>query len=226
MIPIITLDGPSGVGKSTISQQIAEQLGWHFLDSGALYRVVAFQAQQQAIAADDIAGLVGLASKLSVSFQPSPLGATSAKIILDEHDVSKAVRSESNGIAASKIAIHAELRAQLLTTQRQFSAPPGLVADGRDMGTVVFPQAPLKCFLTATTEARALRRVKQLQDQSIHVSLASVINDLEERDQRDQNRDVAPLKPADDAITIDTTALSITQVLDTVLGAWQNVLNT
>jgi cytidylate kinase len=210
MIPVITIDGPSGSGKGTIGQLLAKKLGWHFLDSGALYRILALAALKQHIDLTDIKALEQLALNLDVQF-------ANGKIILMGQDVTKEIRSEECSIAASKIAAEPKVRAALLIRQRAFRQAPGLVADGRDMGTVVFKDAKLKIFLTASQEQRALRRFQQLQEQGINVSLAAVSADLGQRDKRDQERIISPLKPAKDAIIIDTTLLSIDEVLNKVM---------
>ncbi|MBZ0072497.1 MAG: (d)CMP kinase [Gammaproteobacteria bacterium] len=203
-VPVIAIDGPSGSGKGTIAQALATELGWHFLDSGALYRILAFAAQQQGIALDDAGRLAELGLNLPVSFSTN-----NSNIILNDIDISTEIRTESVGNAASQVAVIPAVRAALLARQRAFCRPPGLVADGRDMGTVVFPDAPLKLFLTASAEERARRRYKQLIEKGLSASLPTLAADIAERDRRDANRAVAPLKPADDAIVIDTSTLDI-----------------
>ncbi len=210
MISVITIDGPSGSGKGTISQLLAKKLGWHFLDSGALYRILALAALKQHIDLLDAEVLEQLALNLDLQF-------TNGKIILMGQDVTDEIRSEPCSVAASKVAALPKVRKALLKRQRDFRQAPGLVADGRDMGTVVFPDAKLKIFLTASQEQRALRRYRQLQEQGINVSLSDVSDDLSQRDKRDQERTIAPLKPAKDAIIIDTTKLSIDEVLNKVM---------
>ena len=207
--PVITIDGPSGAGKGTVSQLLAQQLGWYFLDSGALYRVLALAALKQGIDMQDVPALTQLAMNLDVAFN--------AQIILDDVDVTQEIRSETCSIAASKVAAIPEVRQALLQRQRDFRQFPGLVADGRDMGGWVFPEARCKFFLTASAEERAKRRWQQLQEQGINVSLHDILQDLRERDARDARRKVSPLKPAKDAIIIDTTDVSIDEVLQQIL---------
>ncbi len=215
-IPVIAIDGPSGSGKGTISQLLAQKLGWHFLDSGALYRVLALAAQQQTISMDNPDALELLALHLDVRFEPQQIGMM-PRVILEGDDVSEDIRSEICGNLASKIAVFPAVRQALLERQRAFRMPPGLVADGRDMGTVVFKDAPLKIFLQATDEERAMRRYRQLQENGINVSLDDVLTELKDRDERDKTRAVSPMVPAKDAIIIDTTGLSIEQVIAKIL---------
>ena len=214
--PVITVDGASGTGKGTISQLLATRLGWKFLDSGALYRVLALAAQKHSVALDNEKALEVLAEHLDVQFiaQKSNLG----KIILEGENVTDTIRTEKIGNAASIVAALPAVRASLLSRQRAFRDTPGLVADGRDMGTVVFPDAELKIFLTASSEERALRRYNQLKERGISVTLSHLIEELRERDRRDQERTVAPLKPAEDAIIIDTDRLTIDQVVERILS--------
>ncbi|MDV3239201.1 MAG: (d)CMP kinase [Gammaproteobacteria bacterium] len=207
-VPVIAIDGPSGSGKGTIAQALATELGWHFLDSGALYRILAYAAQRRGIALDDAGRLAELGRNLPVSFS-----ANSSKILLDNIDISTEIRTESAGDAASRVAAIPAVREALLARQRAFRRPPGLVADGRDMGTVVFPDAPLKLFLTASAEERARRRYNQLIEKGLSASLSTLAADIAERDRRDANRAVAPLRPADDAIVIDTSTLDIDATL-------------
>ncbi len=220
-IPIITIDGPSGSGKGTIGQLLAQKLGWHFLDSGALYRTLAFAALQQGITPENEAALITLAEQFDVEFKIN-LPGQSTHILLQGVDVTREIRSETCGVAASKIAALAPIRQRLLARQRQFKVPPGLVADGRDMGSVIFPEAPLKIFLIATPEERALRRYRQLKERGINVSLDALCEELIARDRRDEQRSVAPLKPASDAVILDTTGLSIEEVLRRVDEKVQN----
>jgi len=210
MIPVITIDGPSGTGKGTVTALLAERLGWHTLDSGALYRVLGLAAEGRGIALDDENGLAALAAALPVAFAGD-------RVWLDDTDVTDAIRSETAGMAASRVAAFPAVRATLLDWQRRMAREPGMVADGRDMGTVVFPAAPLKIFLDASPEVRAERRYKQLKEKGLDVNLASLVGDIRERDERDRTRAVAPLRAADEAVVVDSTLLSVTEVLDRVL---------
>ena len=209
-VPVITLDGPSGTGKGTLCHLLAKRLGWHFLDSGAIYRVLALAARQQEIGFTDTATLVNLAKTLDLYFNESG-------VYLTGHDVSQVIRTEKCGQDASCLAALGDVREALLWRQRVFATSPGLVTDGRDMGTVVFPQAQLKIFLYASVEARAQRRYLQLKKNEENVSLAQVVNELTERDARDTARKHAPLRPADDAVLIDTTGFTVLQVFDKVM---------
>ncbi len=210
MIPIITIDGPSGAGKGTIGQLLAERLGWHFLDSGALYRVLAAAARRRGITHDQIPELVALAENLDLRFDQGG-------VWLEGRDVSDEIRTEECGNAASKVAAVPEVRRALLGWQRAYAREPGLIADGRDMGSVVFPQAQVKIFLTASAEERARRRYNQLKGKGIDVSLANLTSEIEERDRRDRTRSVAPLKAPAAALEVDSTAYSIGEVLEKVL---------
>lgn len=210
-VPVITIDGPSGSGKGTIAQQLAVELGWHFLDSGALYRILAYAAGQRGIDLADADSLAELGRSLPVSFSPD-----NARISLEAIDITNEIRTETAGNAASKVAVIPAVRAALLDRQRAFRTMPGLVADGRDMGTVVFPDAALKVFLTASAEERARRRYNQLIEKGLSANLPSLVTDIAERDQRDANRPVAPLRPADDATVIDTSDLGIEATLEQV----------
>jgi cytidylate kinase len=212
---IVTIDGPSGSGKGTISRAVARHLGWHLLDSGALYRLVALAGARAGLAPEDQEGHAGLAGTMDVVFGSDAKG--EELVSLGGEDVTAAIRSETAGQGASRVAAWPVVRQALLERQRAFAAPPGLVADGRDMGTVVFPAADLKIFLTASPEERALRRYKQLKDKGSGVSLAALSREITERDLRDSTRAVAPLKPADDARVIDSTGLSIEAVVARVL---------
>ncbi len=199
-IPVVTIDGPSGSGKGTVGRRIAAAHGWHFLDSGALYRILAHEALRQGVPLDDADALARLAGTLRIGF-PSDSDA----ILVDGRDVSRDIRSEAAGEAASKVAALPEVREALLALQRGFRQPPGLVADGRDMGTVVFPDAPVKVFLDASAETRAERRCKQLEEKGIPADYDAILADIRQRDERDRNRPVAPLRPAPDARALDST---------------------
>jgi len=212
--PVIAIDGPSGSGKGTISALLAEYLGWHLLDSGALYRLVALATARKQVSIDDAVALAGVAASMDVGFEHE---GGRERIVLEHEDVSTALRSEQCGEAASKIAAIAPVRQALLERQRGFARAPGLVADGRDMGTVVFPAARLKVFLTASAEERATRRHKQLKEKGIDVSLRDLTREIAQRDLRDTNRPVAPLRPADDARVVDSTSLSPEEVVALIL---------
>ncbi|HKM16132.1 MAG TPA: (d)CMP kinase [Marinospirillum sp.] len=213
---IITVDGPGGAGKGTVSLRLARALGWYLLDSGALYRLVGLAAEQQNVALDDEAGLSVIAEQLDVQFLADQNDLVS--VILAGQDVSHELRTERVGGLASKIAVLNGVRTALLVRQRAFAQPPGLICDGRDMGTVVFPAAPLKIYLTASADERAKRRLEQLQSKGVAAKLCDLKNDILERDARDMNRTTAPLKPAEDALQVDSTALSITEVVDLILA--------
>lgn len=215
-VPIVAIDGPSGSGKGTVSRAVAQRVGWHLLDSGALYRIVGLAAVQRGVDLDDEAGLAALAEHLDVQFAATAPGEPAA-VLLDGRDISADVRSETAGYYASRVAVFAAVRAALLARQRAFAQAPGLVADGRDMGTEVFTAAPLKIFLTASAEERAARRHKQLMNKGESVTLAALLEDIRERDRRDSERAVAPLRPAPDALVLDSTALAIEQVFQQVL---------
>lgn len=213
--PVITIDGPSGTGKGTICHMLAAHLHWHVLDSGAIYRVLAFALRKQNVAVNDTQNIVRLANSLDVQFVMDPDKKNG--VILDGINVIRELRSEQCGQDASVIAAIPEVRLALLERQRAFALPPGLVTDGRDMGTVVFPNAIIKVYLYASTEERAHRRYAQLKEIGISISLPQVIEELEKRDARDTHRDFAPLRPAEDAVMVDTTGLSIVQVFNYVL---------
>jgi cytidylate kinase len=208
--PIVTIDGPGGAGKGTISRMIAEDMGWHLLDSGALYRLTALSALRKGVAVDDAQGLSEQAQNLDVVFAVEN-GAM--QILLEGDDVTQAIRSEGVGNAASQVAALPPVREALLQRQRDFRQTPGLVADGRDMGTVVFPDASLKIYLTASAEERARRRLLQLQQAGEDARLSTLLKEIQARDARDMQRAVAPLKPAEDAVELDTTQLDIPEVV-------------
>ncbi|MGC8121896.1 (d)CMP kinase [Marinobacter sp. VGCF2001] len=216
--PVITVDGPGGSGKGTVTQMLARKLGWHLLDSGALYRLTALAAIRQQVALDDEPALVRVAAGLDVTFQPTPPG-DPARVLLAGEDVTSEIRTETCGDNASKVAVMQPVRDALLQRQRDFRVSPGLVADGRDMGTVVFPDAPVKIFLTASAEERARRRYNQLMEAGVDVNIDALLEEIRVRDERDINRAAAPLKPADDAQVIDSTGLSIEEVLDRCMAA-------
>ena len=215
--PVITVDGPSGVGKGTLCQHLAQHLGWSLLDSGALYRLVGLAGVKHGIPLDAEAPLSELARNLDVRFEPGVAGEPTA-VVLEGEDVSDEVRSESSGALASQVAVLPRVREALLGRQKAFATAPGLVADGRDMGTVVFTGAPLKIFLIASAEERAERRYKQLINKGESVSLAALLEDIRARDKRDSEREVAPLKPAEDAVILDSSGLGIDEVFDHVLA--------
>ena len=211
-IPVITVDGPSGTGKGTVCSHLANWLGWNFLDSGALYRVLAVAAEKYDLARDNEPGIAELAESLDVVFdRPQP--GKDVTVIFEGNDISQQIRTEECGNSASQIATLSEVRSALLERQRKFRQKPGLVADGRDMGTVVFADAPLKIYLIASAAERAKRRYKQLKQKGFSVNLPRLTADIAERDTRDSQRTISPLKPADDAIVFDTTTLEISTVI-------------
>jgi cytidylate kinase len=209
-VPVVAIDGPGGSGKGTVAMRLAEDLGWHFLDSGALYRLVAVAAMDRGIAADAQSELGRLAEGLDVNFGVSGDGMV---VLLDGNYITGRLRSEAVSVFSSRVAALPAVRAALVKRQRAFRRPPGLVADGRDMGTVIFPDARLKIFLTASAEARADRRYKQLKEKGENVSLSRLLREINKRDERDSSRAVSPLKPAADAHIIDSTEMSIDEVL-------------
>jgi cytidylate kinase len=215
VIPVITVDGPSGSGKGTIARRLARLFGWHLLDSGALYRAIALAALEHEISLDDPEALAALVATLPLRFEDAE---DETHTYLGERCIDAQLRTEATGEAASQVAQYPQVRAALLRTQREIARAPGLVADGRDMGTVVFRDAQFKFFLTASAEERARRRHKQLKQKGISVSLPALAREIAERDRRDSERSVAPLKPAEDAYCIDSTQLSADEVLDIILA--------
>lgn len=214
--PVLTIDGPSGSGKGTVSRVVAQRLGWNYLDSGALYRAVGVAAGWANADLSDHGALVRLALNTQVEFRAD--GSDEPRVLVDGVDATDELRTETAGAAASAIAAIPQVRTALFEKQRAFLRPPGLVADGRDMGTVIFPEATCKVFLTASAHERALRRYKQLNDKGLSITMASLLREIQARDTRDAQRAVAPLKPAPDATIVDTTGMSIDAVVDQVLG--------
>lgn len=212
-VPVITIDGPSGSGKGTVSRKIARELGWHFLDSGAIYRSLAMATLRAGVPLDDFAAVAGIARSMDLSFTAED----PPRVLLDGGDIAGEIGTEACGNAASCIASSPTVREALLEKQRAFLRSPGLVADGRDMGTVVFADAPCKVFLTASAQARAIRRYKQLKDKGLDVNLVSLTREIEERDRRDRERPISPLVMADGAFFVDSTDLTIDQVIDQVM---------
>lgn len=212
--PVVTVDGPSGAGKGTLCMLLAKKLGFHLLDSGAIYRVLALAAIHHGVDTESEDALVPLATHLDVQFIAE---GDLVKVILEGEDVSGELRKEETGMAASKVAALPRVREALLRRQRAFEAAPGLVADGRDMGTVVFTGAQAKIFLDASAEERANRRLKQLQDKGLDVRFADLLSEIQERDDRDRNRPVAPLRPAEDALVLDSTSMTIDEVVEKAL---------
>jgi CMP/dCMP kinase len=213
-IPLIAIDGPAASGKGTLAQAVAAELRFHYLESGALYRLVALKAMAEAVRLDDEPGLASLAERLDATF-------TDGVIVVQGADVTDAIRAETMGALASKVAVFPKVRIALLGRQRAFLQWPGLVAEGRDMGTVVFPDAPVKIYVTASAEARAARRYKQLIDKGNSVTLDGLLRDIRERDERDSARSAAPLRMAADAVVLDTTDLSIAESVDFVLQRYR-----
>jgi cytidylate kinase len=214
-VPVLTIDGPSGSGKGTVSRAAARALGWGLLDSGALYRLVALAGRKAGVGLDDESELARLAESFDIRFGSTDAGEEIVR--LDGAEVTDAIRTEEAGNDASKVAALPGVRAALLERQRRFAAPPGLVADGRDMGTVVFPQAMAKIFLTASADERAARRYKQLKEKGVAATLAALSLEIAERDRRDMNRAIAPLVASADAVLLDTTGMSVDAVVDRVL---------
>jgi cytidylate kinase len=217
--PVIAIDGPSASGKGTVAQIVASKLGFHYLDSGGLYRIVAFAAQQNNIAWSDPLAVTACAKTLRIDF-------INEQVLLNNQDISNEIRTEAIGKGASQVAVHAPLRAFLVDMQHSFCKSPGLVADGRDMGTVIFPDAALKVFLTASTETRALRRYNQLQGKNQPANYKNILQDLTERDARDKGRASAPLLMAKDAILLETDNVGILDAVDFILQKYQILLNT
>lgn len=215
-VPVITIDGPSGSGKGTVCQLLAAKLGFHYLDSGALYRLLAVAAKRHGVALDNVESLAVLAAHMDISFKMNGDG-TPAKVFLEGEDVSSTIRNEGVGAEASEVAAYPEVRTALLQRQRAFAVAPGLVADGRDMGTVVFPDAVAKIFLTASPEERAKRRYNQLIDKGESVSLADLVKKVQKRDSRDMNRTISPLVPAENAVVLDSSHMTVDEVLDSGL---------
>lgn len=214
-IPVIAIDGPSASGKGTVAERVAQALGFNYLDSGSLYRLVALAAQRAGIDVDDEPGLTRLATQMDIAFR-------NGRTWLGGEDVSEALRAEAVGIAASRVATVPGVRARLLEVQRGFRKPPGLVGDGRDIGSVIFPDAALKVFLTADVEIRAQRRHKQLMEKGMYAKMPDVVEELRQRDDRDMKRTVAPLKHYPDAVFLDTSAISVDEAVARVLAEWSN----
>ncbi len=216
IVPVLAIDGPSGSGKGTISRAVADALGWHLLDSGALYRAVGFAAGMEGLDLSDAEAVTRCAEHTKIGFR-APKEGGETRVIVNGMDATDEIRTETCGAAASAIAAIPSVRAALFDKQRSFRKTPGLVADGRDMGTVIFPDASTKVFLTASAEERAKRRYKQLKEKGLGVTLAALLREIQARDVRDAGRAVAPLKPADDATVIDSTGMSIDAVVAAVL---------
>ena len=216
MVRVITVDGPSGAGKGTISRILAKKLGFHYLDSGALYRILAIAAQRHQVDTSNNKSLMTLAEHMDIRFDSTETGGI--KALLEGEDITQEMRTEDAGALASLVASHPQVRSALLKRQRMFATEPGLIADGRDMGTIVFPDAVLKIYLTATTEERAQRRYKELLAKGEDVNLRGLLNQVRLRDERDMSRDASPLIPAIDAIELDTSGQSIEEVADSVLN--------
>ena len=215
-IPVLTIDGPSGSGKGTISRAVADRLGWHYLDSGAIYRAVGLAAAWENVDLSDPEAVAQCAARTEMRFETAESG--ELHVIVNGKDATRQLRMETAGAAASAIAAHPPVRAALVDLQHRFRRLPGLVADGRDMGTVIFPDAAYKVFLTASAGERAKRRHKQLKEKGVSVNLDSLLHEIAARDERDAGRAVAPLKPADDAVVVDSTGTPITEVIERVLS--------
>lgn len=216
-VPVIAIDGPSASGKGTVAQEVARELGFHYLDSGALYRLVALAAMQRNVDLENESDVSNIALNINASFDADAVR-LEGRVVTDE------IRSETVGVAASKVAALSKVRAALLKRQRTFRQPPGLVAEGRDMGSVVFPDAVFKVFLTATAEERAQRRYKQLMEKGMSANMAALLQDIRERDARDSTRAVAPLRKCDDAVEIDTTGLTVAAVAAQILERYRRAL--
>ena len=216
VIPVLTIDGPSGSGKGTISRAVAARLDWHYLDSGAIYRAVGLAAAWEGIDLSDAEAVAACAARTEIRFEST--GDGEPHVLVNGKDATHQLRMETAGAAASAIAAHPPVRAALVDLQHRFRRRPGLVADGRDMGTVIFPDTRYKVFLTASAEERAKRRYKQLKEKGVSVSLESLLHEIAARDERDAGRAVAPLKPASDAVVLDSTGMPITEVIERVLA--------
>jgi cytidylate kinase len=217
---VLTIDGPSGSGKGTVAKALAKHLGFHLLDSGAIYRVTALAVEKKKLESHQIEAIAELAENLDLTFSVQDSGLV--KVLLEGEDVNARLRTEECGLMASKIASIPDVRAALLQRQKAFLELPGLVADGRDMGTVVFPQARAKIFLNASAEVRAQRRFDQLKGNGVHAIMASLVNEIQERDENDRNRSVSPLVPAVDALEIDSSNMSISEVVSQVIDFWES----
>ncbi len=215
-VPVLTIDGPSGSGKGTICRAVADRLGWHYLDSGALYRAVGLASAWEGVDLSDPEAVAACAARTEIRFEDDASG--EPRVIVNGKDATHQLRMETAGAAASAIAAHPPVRAVLLALQKGFRRPPGLIADGRDMGTVVFPDSRYKVFLTASAAERAKRRHKQLKDKGVSVNLDSLLHEIAARDERDAGRAVAPLRPAEDAVIVDSTGMPITEVIERVLA--------